>query len=416
MKMNVGAFRVRAACHGYCRNSCFIDYQNLFCNQSNNFLVMSNQIPSVPANLRPPIDFPPANISKLTQVPGVPAGILWFLQSFAASSSSPSEQGALASCLLHWAFVLTVRPSERGESRLKFTFIINFPIGKPKPKQTNRRQPIEELHLMKASPLRSLHRLNPIQFLTTLRLFPAPCFAAAAVALAGPASAATISFVNSGVPDTTTLDAWRTSSVVKTLDGDGDNVYGTDGYYMAGPVGITVPIYLQSVSLSATNYGGDGNYAVIDSPSNVPNNVTSGLFFRTNTFATVMSFTVSSTLVGSKSFRVGILNNNQGHSSNDNSGLTPDFIGVNQTSGGSATSGTLDSSSTPTPFQARAHWIFFDISGAVANDTFAINIGSDGAPHNQTGIGGLTFDTIPEPTSMGLLGLGLMGLCARRRR
>ena len=160
----------------------------------------------------------------------------------------------------------------------------------------------------------------------------------------------------------------------------GNNVYGSDGYYMAGAAGITVPVYLQSISLSSSAYGGDASYAVIDNPSNVPNNVNSGLFFRTNTFGTVISFTVSSTLVGSKSFRVGILNNNQGHSSNDNSGLTPDFIAVNQTSGGSATSGTLDSSSTPTPFQARAHWIFFDISGAVANDTFAINIGSDGAP------------------------------------
>lgn len=269
---------------------------------------------------------------------------------------------------------------------------------------------------MKASPTRIPHLLKAFRFPSTPHIRLTQFVAAAVVTLASPAVAATISFVNSGVPDTTTLDAWRTSSVVKTMDADGNNVYGSDGYYMAGPVGVTVPTYLQSVSLSATNYGGDGNYAVIDSPSNVPNNVNSGLFFRTNTFDTVISFTVSSTLVGSKSFRVGILNNNQGHSSNDNSGLTPDFIAVNQTSGGSATSGTLDSSSTPTPFQARAHWIFFDISGAVANDTFAINIGSDGAPHNQTGIGGLTFDTIPEPTSIGLLGMGAMGLLVRRRR
>ena len=31
----------------------------------------------------------------------------------------------------------------------------------------------------------------------------------------------------------------------------------------------------------------------------------------------------------------------------------------------------------------------FDIKGAVANDTFTVSIGSDGAPFNQTGIGAL---------------------------
>lgn len=269
---------------------------------------------------------------------------------------------------------------------------------------------------MKDSPLGNLHRPDPIQFLPASRILHTPYFAFAAVALASPAVAATISFVNSGVPDTTTLDAWRTSSVVKTLDADGNNVYGSDGYYMAGAAGITVPVYLQSVSLSASAYGGDASYADIDNPANVPNNVTSGLFYRTNAFGTVISFTVSSTLVGSKSFRVGILDNNQGHGQFDSSGLTPDSIAVNQTAGGSATSGTLDSSSTPTPNQAQAHWIFFDISGAVANDAFAINIGSDGAPFSQSGIGGLTFDTIPEPTTLGLLGMGMMGLLVRRRR
>lgn len=282
-------------------------------------------------------------------------------------------------------------------------------------KPINDNESINYERQMKASPTRIPHLLEPFEFLSTPRLHHASFVAAAAAALASPAVAATISFVNSGIPDTTTLDAWRTSSVVKTLDADGNNVYGSDGYYMAGAVGLNVPVYLQSVSLSASTYSGDSNYAVIDNPSNVPNNVASGLFFRTNSFATVISFSMSSTLVGSKSFRVGILDNNQGHSSDDNSGLTPDFIAVNQTSGGSATSGTLDSSSTPTP-QARAHWIFFDISGAIANDTFAINIGSDGAPHNQTGIGGLTFDTIPEPTSIGLLGMGVMELLVRRRR
>ncbi len=269
---------------------------------------------------------------------------------------------------------------------------------------------------MNASPTRIPHSLDPIRLLSTPRIRHVPFVAAAAVALAHPAAAATIAFVNSGVPDTTTLDAWRTSSVVKTLDADGNNVYGSDGYYMAGAAGITVPVYLQSVALSASTWGGDASYAVIDNPSNVPNNVSSGLFFRTNTFGTVISFTVSSTLVGSKSFRVGILDNNQGHSFLDSSGLTPDSIAVNQTAGGSATSGTLDSSSTPTPSLARAHWIFFDINGAVANDAFAISIGSDGAPFTQSGIGGLTFDTIPEPTSVGLLGIGMMGLLVRRRR
>jgi hypothetical protein len=57
--------------------------------------------------------------------------------------------------------------------------------------------------------------------------------------------------------------------------------------------------------------------------------------------------------------------------------------------------------------------VFFDITGAVAGDTFVVSIDGGGSE----AMSGITFDTalIPEPSTALLGGLGLLALLRRRR-
>ncbi|MCE9554798.1 MAG: FecR family protein [Planctomycetes bacterium] len=217
-----------------------------------------------------------------------------------------------------------------------------------------------------------------------------------------PTGSATITFVAAGGnPDVTTKGAWRTKSVVKSLDADRDNVYGSDGYFMPTS-GSVSPTYLQTLALppGTLTYAGDPNYAQIDNPASLPNKMPSQLYYRTpaSPAVNIVSFSISGSLSGSKSFRLGILVDNQGSANTDSSGISPSTLRVHQTVGGAATSATINGAQAAVPNRAEPHWYFFDIVGAVANQQFVIEVGGNGAFLNQVGIGGLTFDSLPAET------------------
>ena len=178
---------------------------------------------------------------------------------------------------------------------------------------------------------------------------------------------------------------------------------------MSGPAAfIAVPVY-----------GGNPFYADIDDPGSAPANLDSGIYQVHGPVGDVGTFVMHGSLVGSKSFRLGILANNQGAETVDATDLSPDSFRVHQTNV-VATSATIPGTNQ----DKLAHWFFFDIEGAVADDAFALEISSDGF----TGaIGGLTFDTltapvpeltapVPEPSTFVMTSLAFVGLTLRRRR
>ncbi|MBT5562251.1 MAG: hypothetical protein HOJ87_07875, partial [Rhodospirillaceae bacterium] len=184
--------------------------------------------------------------------------------------------------------------------------------------------------------------------------------------------------------DLTTNDAWRSTSVFKALDADGDNVYGSDGYNLFNQ-SSSLPTYIASLSNSAGgSYGPAGNYVAMDDPSQptgeTVSNVSTGTWYR-NGSGNLLTVTVGS----STSFRMGLIQDNH-----DFAAISPTQIRVLQTVGGSWDSGLID---TTADRDMDADYYFFDITDAQAGDTFVI-YGTGDAAFGSNGFGGITFDTI----------------------
>ena len=79
---------------------------------------------------------------------------------------------------------------------------------------------------------------------------------------------------------------------------------------------------------------------------------------------------------------------------------------------------TLGTANTVISGSGPAYY-FFDVTNISNGDTVTLSLTNVGAPPTNTinfEYAGLTFDTIPEPTSLALLGLGGLILLPRRRR
>jgi hypothetical protein len=244
-------------------------------------------------------------------------------------------------------------------------------------------------------------------------------FASALVLSGLTANAATISSAGSVVDDAGgQVTFWKTTSVGKSLDSDGDNVFGTLAdlmYTIRYKNGGT----LFSFDGSDPQVGPFPGYAQVDDPNGEPYpNTSHGLIpVRTTTDngATgtgnahdMFIFTVLT--AGTPDFRLGIANDGL-----DNAGYSSASVGLRQVAGPSNTGATANLSATANNV-IDMH--FFDVRGAQIGDQFAV-----------WGIGGafgyvthsiVTWDTlgpvtIPEPASLGMLGLAGLGVISRRR-
>lgn len=206
---------------------------------------------------------------------------------------------------------------------------------------------------------------------------------------------------------------WRTSTVAKPLDIDGNNVLGTDGYQMVNKAAV-LPSYVSSMGILSGTYGGNASYASIDDPLLVPPN--GGGLFVTGTMnpapglgnpADLYSFTFNS-LASSRTVRVGLMVDNL-----DGAGFNADSLELVQTAGGVATSGVIPTTSLS--FNNRTpDWLFFDISGIKNGDAFKV-VGVGGSSTTAT-LGGIAFDSVvPEPSTLMLFGLGGLLVWWRRR-
>jgi hypothetical protein len=120
----------------------------------------------------------------------------------------------------------------------------------------------------------------------------------------------------------------------------------------------------------------------------------------------IVTFTISGLDAG-VTVRVGVLSNvdNQSNGRWDPTSITLSD-GVN-----SATVG--DHATSPLPnAPGQTDWVFFDID---ADGTYAVS-GTKRLNTQGAHIAGLTFDSVPEPSSLALLGLGGLMMVKRRQR
>jgi len=234
---------------------------------------------------------------------------------------------------------------------------------------------------------------------------------------------------------------WSNASVAKNYDIDGNNRYGSAGYYQIRPMpwdpgaasigsgaggsndlGASAgsnptlnlaPVFLSSLTGGAGTYVNYGGYPIFRGPdgsalyrqgslsvsvSNGPFNTPSGS--DNGYFSQAFSFTVGT----ATTFRVGITVDTAG-----NGAYAPNYISIFSNSTGTVFSSLLTRDATP-------DMAIFDIT-AGAGESFTAAVWQLSGTQSVAPFSLITFDVIPEPSSglLSLLGLSLIGIWHRRR-
>jgi hypothetical protein len=209
----------------------------------------------------------------------------------------------------------------------------------------------------------------------------------------------------SGADTSTTRDAWRSASVDKRLDADGDNIYGTDGYLMfhTGYSGDThslrpnvlasaseaLPRYVTVIQAGATASLGASNFALIDDPTDPASDMLSGVAIISGVElgAEASMFKLVFKNPPPKGVRVGVMLNNAVDRNPGAIRLSLDgdtkIMASHQTAQGP---------------RSQACYYFFDVTGLAGGATLTLHVTEDTTDKNMSGevrIGGFTFDTLP---------------------
>ena len=258
------------------------------------------------------------------------------------------------------------------------------------------------------------------------------------------AMAATITYVNTEIGNSGNgflVQNWSNAAVAKNHDIDGNNKYGSAGYYQIRPtpnstpsnvsesagsgndLGISAgsnptlslaPAFLSSMTGGAGSYVNFGGYPIFRGPdgsalyrqgglsvsvSNGPFNTPSGS--NNGFFGQAFSFTVGA----ATTFRIGITVDTAGGSA-----FAPDFVSIFSSSTGTVFSNSLTRDGTP-------DMAIFDIT-AGASETFTAAVWQLSGTQSVAPFSLVTFDVIPEPSSglLSLIGLTSLGILHRRRR
>ena len=256
--------------------------------------------------------------------------------------------------------------------------------------------------------------------------------------LVGATVALTGATANAGVLTAVGTDlndpSWRTATVPKSQDNNGDNIYGTNGYFLPrfNSAGSTVafttanntngtintlPSYLTVASAGGATGPNDqyGAKLPIDNPSVAGTTAASGIAFQsavgptgTNPFLT---FTIN-TGVPTGTLRIGILSD-----TSTGNGNIPTSFTLTQTVGTGTGNVTLTDALSPTATTAQADWYFFDIANAVAGDVYTLSLGTTMAVAGaKPTLSGVTLDVVPEPSTWAMLSVGAVGLGLAARR
>ncbi len=216
----------------------------------------------------------------------------------------------------------------------------------------------------------------------------------------------------------------RTTTTFKSLDADGNNAYGSAGYYFPSTVAVNSaavfdqtdatgdlanPSYLTIARPVGSNAQSALTNTSIDNPALAPGasvaNLRSGInFFSTDT-SSLIRLTIGSgfPLMGA---RVGIFTDNHALDMNSYT-VTHTTVGSGGSIAGSVNINTVGNNNDGNDFY------FFDLRGAVPGDVFTISGTGNGS--GFTYLGGITVDTIPEPSAVLLSASGALALLGRRR-
>ena len=228
--------------------------------------------------------------------------------------------------------------------------------------------------------------------------------ATAALMLLAPVAATAAPTISMGSAMIDTGSNWRSGTAVT----------GQAGYYLPGAnQRVLMPSFVASFAPNASVYQGNDRYVLIDdpltTPGATPTKIESGTFnpiVGAGNSATDFAFTVGANAPAT--IRVGLLFDNLDVTTFNSTSVQ--FIG-----GG--TSASIDLTG-PSFNNGLADWVFFDVAGATAGDTFSI-VTTAGEGTTAT-LGGVSFDAVsavPEPASWAMMLIGFGGLgCVLRRR
>lgn len=209
----------------------------------------------------------------------------------------------------------------------------------------------------------------------------------------------------SGADTATTRDAWRTPSVAKRLDADGDNRYGSDGYLMfhTGYSGDkhslkpnvflnaseALPRYVSVQPAGASASLGAAAFALIDDPTEPTSDMLSGVAIISGVplGAEVSMFKLVLKNPPPKGVRVGVMVNNAVD-------RNPGAIRLALDGDTAITA----SHQTAQGARSQACYYFFDVTELSGGATLTLYVTEDTTDKNRSGevrVGGLTFDLLP---------------------
>ena len=204
--------------------------------------------------------------------------------------------------------------------------------------------------------------------------------ATAMTALTGHLNAATVNFAS---VQTTQNGTWRTAGVVKAYDLDGDNVLGTDGYWLVGNNGSqSVPSYVDAFTKTGSIYGGNGSYYSVDNPAN-PGNTTNPGTTTPASNSDVLKFTFTG--APPSTVRLGVMID-----ALDNAYFNPSSVIIKLNGSVVGTVVTSD----PIYRDRNPDWVFWDVENATAGDEMVI---TGVSPSNQVTLTAFSFDNVSAP-------------------
>lgn len=210
---------------------------------------------------------------------------------------------------------------------------------------------------------------------------------------------------------------WRTPTNAKFFDIDGDNVYGTDGYYLRGGDTTESIPYIGSITRLARE---GNNFGAMDDPSDPTgfDDFQVGFWGKIDSDSSfdLFEFTVGGRALEGKTLRVGVLFDTF------NSAVGEWRYTWTQTKGGRATA----SSDLVTASYDGYDFVFFDFTNVKAGDSFTLSVSDAVSWDTWHTFGGVVFDsevnsevddTIPEPSAFSLIAgmFGMAWVMLRRR-